>query len=84
MEYVIVGMLGVLIILQVGNLFKKKNDTETVERLGKLELGMVKEIGEFKVSFANDIRKDFDTLVEKIDRKLTEINMRVTERLYQS
>lgn len=44
MEYVIVGMLGVLIILQVGNLFKKKNDTETVERLGKLELGMVKEI----------------------------------------
>ena len=84
MEYVIVGMLGVLIILQVGNLFKKKNDTETVERLGKLELGMVKEIGEFKVSFANDIRKDFDTLVEKIDRKLTEINMRVTERLDQS
>ena len=46
MEYVIVGMLGVLIILQVGNLFKKKNDTETIERLGKLELGMVKEIGE--------------------------------------
>ncbi len=84
MEYVIVGMLGVLIILQVGNLFKKKNDTETIERLGKLELGMVKEIGEFKVSFANDIRKDFDTLVEKIDRKLTEINMRVTERLDQS
>ena len=84
MEYVIVGMLGVLIILQVVNLFKKKNDTEIVERLGKLELGMVKEIGEFKVSFANDIRKDFDTLVEKIDRKLTEINMRVTERLDQS
>ena len=49
-----------------------------------LELSMVKEIGEFKVNFASDIRKDFDTLDEKVDRKLTEINNRVTERLDQS
>ena len=86
MEYVIVGMLGVLIILQVGNLFKKKNDTETVERLGKLELGMVKEIGEFKVSFANDIRKDFDNnkVTERLDQSLEKTNKtfaNVLERL---
>jgi len=49
-----------------------------------LELGVVKEIGDFKVNFTNDLRKDFDTLDEKIDRKLTEINSKVTEKLDQS
>ena len=66
------------------NLFKKNDHVEITDRLSKLELSVVKEIGEFKVNFASDIRKDFDTLDEKIDRKLTEINNRVTERLDQS
>lgn len=84
MDYVIIGMLGVAIILLVVNLFKKSGEAEITERLGKLELGVVKEIGEFKVNFTNDLRKDFDGLDEKIDRKLTEINNKVTERLDQS
>ena len=84
MEYVIIGLLGVVIILLIVNLFKKNDHVEITDRLSKLELSVVKEIGEFKVNFASDIRKDFDTLDEKIDRKLTEINNRVTERLDQS
>ena len=84
MEYVIIGLLVVVIILLIVNLFKKNNNIEITDRLSKLELSVVKEIGEFKVNFASDIRKDFDTLDEKIDRKLTEINNRVTERLDQS
>lgn len=84
MDYVIIGMLGVAIILLVVNLFKKNGEAEITERLGKLELGVVKEIGDFKVNFTNDLRKDFDGLDEKIDRKLTEINNKVTERLDQS
>lgn len=84
MDYVIIGMLGVAIILLVVNLFKKSGEAEITERIGKLELGVVKEIGEFKVNFTNDLRKDFDSLDEKIDRKLTEINNKVTERLDQS
>ena len=84
MEYVIVGLLVLAIILLLINLLRKNNNTDVVDRLSSLELSMVKEIGEFKVNFASDIRKDFDTLDEKVERKLTEINNRVTERLDQS
>ena len=84
MEYVIIGLLVIAIILLVANLFKKNNNMDITDRLSKLELSLVKEIGEFKVNFANDIRKDFDTLDEKVERKLTEINNRVTERLDQN
>ena len=84
MEYVIIGLLVIAIILLVANLFKKNNNMDVTDRISKLELSMVKEIGEFKVNFANDIRKDFDTLDEKVERKLTEINNRVTERLDQN
>ena len=84
MEYVMIGLLVVAIILLVANLFKKNNNMDVTDRISKLELSMVKEIGEFKVNFANDIRKDFDTLDEKVERKLTEINNRVTERLDQN
>ena len=84
MEYVIIGLLVIAIILLVANLFKKNNNMDITDRLSKLELSLVKEIGEFKVNFASDIRKDFDTLDEKVERKLTEINNRVTERLDQN
>ena len=84
MEYVMIGLLVVVIILLIVNLFKKNNNVEITDRLSKLELSVVKEIGEFKVNFASDIRKDFDVLDEKVERKLTEINNRVTERLDQN
>ncbi len=84
MEYVIIGMLALVIILLIINLLKKDNSRDIVDRLSKLELNMVKEIGEFKVDFANNIRQDFDNLQEKVDKKLTEINNRVTEKLDQS
>ena len=81
MEYIVLAMLLVVIVLL---LFKKRNDADIVERMSKLELQLVKEIGEFKVGFANDIRNDFDKLDEKVERKLMEINNKVTERLDQS
>ena len=84
MEYVIVGLLVVVIILLIANLFKKNNHMDITDRISKLELSVVKEIGEFKVNFASDLRKDFDTLDEKVERKLSEINNRVTERLDQN
>ena len=84
MEYVIIGLLVVAIILLLANYFKKNNNMDITDRLSKLEVSMVREIGEFKVQFASDIRKDFDALDEKVERKLTEINNRVTERLDQN
>ncbi len=84
MEYIIIGLLVVVILLLIISLFKKDNHLEVTDRMSKLELSLVKEIGEFKVNFTNDLRKDFDTLDEKVERKLMEINNRVTERLDQN
>lgn len=84
MEYIILGMLAVVIVLLFIIILRKRNDTDIIDRMSKLELQVVKEIGEFKVGFANDIRNDFDKLDEKIERKLTDINNKVTERLDQS
>ena len=42
MDYIIVSMLGVTILLLIINLFKKNGEAEITERLGKLELGVVK------------------------------------------
>ena len=84
MEYVILGMLGIIIVLLLVMMLKKRNDADIVDRMSKLELQVVKEIGEFKIGFTNDLRNDFDKLDEKIERKLMEINNKVTERLDQS
>lgn len=84
MEYIILGMLGLIIVLLLVMMLKKRNDTDIVDRMSKLELQVVKEIGEFKIGFTNDLRNDFDKLDEKIERKLMEINNKVTERLDQS
>lgn len=84
MEYIILSMLGIIIVLLLVVILKKRNDTDIVDRMSKLELQVVKEIGEFKIGFTNDLRNDFDKLDEKIERKLMEINNKVTERLDQS
>ena len=76
MEYVIIGLLVAILLLLIINLFKKNNNLELMDRMSKLELSLVKEIGEFKVNFASDLRKDFDSLDEKVERKLIEINNR--------
>lgn len=84
MEYIILSMLGIIIVLLLVVILKKRNDADIVDRMSKLELQVVKEIGEFKIGFTNDLRNDFDKLDEKIERKLMEINNKVTERLDQS
>ena len=67
MDYIIIAMLGITIMLLIINLFKKSGEAGITERLGKLEVGIIKEIGEFKVGFSNDIRNDFDKLVNTLD-----------------
>ena len=48
MEYIIIGLLVVILILVVMSLAKNINESNITERLGKLETNMIKEIGEFK------------------------------------
>ena len=81
MEYIIIGILIVILILTVISLSKNINESHITERLGKLETNMVKEISEFKIVFSRNLTEDFNNLNDKIENRLRMINDRVNERL---
>lgn len=84
MEYVIIGMLGLVLVLLLVLILRKNNNNEMTERLGHFEANINKEIGEFKYSFSKVLTHDFEALNEKIEKKLTSINDKVNERLDQN
>ena len=51
MEYIIIGLLVIILVVAIISLTKNVNESNITERLGKLETEMVKELGNFK----NDI-----------------------------
>lgn len=81
MEYVIIGLLGVVIVLLLVLILRKNNSNETLERLGRFETNITKEIGEFKFSFSKVLTNDFETLNDRIEKKLNMINDKVNARL---
>ena len=84
-NYIIIGLLSILIILVIILIFKnsKKNNSElnVTERLGKFETTMTKDIADFKIDFSKNLSEDFEKLNEKIEKRLNIINDRVNERL---
>ena len=81
MEYIIIGLLILIVVLTVISLFKNINESNITERLGRFETNITKEIGNFKSDFSRDLNKDFVSLNEKIEDRLMKINERVTSRL---
>ncbi len=81
MDYVIITFLTIIIILILFGLSKKQNETNIVERLGKLEVSVVKELSIFRSDFSRNLTEDFNQLNEKIEHRLRIINERVNERL---
>ena len=81
MDYIIIGLLIVVIILLIVLVLKKNNNSEMIEKLGKFETDITKEIGEFKFGFSRNLNEDFEKLSQSIERKLTYINDTVNERL---
>ena len=76
MEYVIIGLL-VLVLLLLGivliKMFNNKDNSDMTERLGRFEVNITKEM-----------RTDFDNLNDKMEYRLNSINDRVNERLDQN
>ena len=64
MEYIIISLLIVTIILLI-ILISRKNNNEINEKLNKTEINLIKEIGDFKLNFSNDLNKDFNNLNSK-------------------
>ena len=85
MEYIIIGLLILVIILLIVVIFmnrkKQDNKVDVIEKLGKFETTMTKDISDFQIKFSKDLRDDFDKLNDKIDNRLENINDRVNERL---
>ena len=81
MEYVIVGLLVLILILLIVLLFKKVNFNDLNDKLSRTEVNVVKEIGEFKHDFSSDLNKDFNELNDRIERKLNLMNQKVNEKL---
>ncbi len=81
MEYVIIILLVILFIISLLNLLKGNDHVDMTERLGKLEVNVIRELGEFKSNLNQSIHKDFNDLNEKMEMRFNMIQDRVNERL---
>ena len=81
MEYLIIGLLILIIILFIFSISKNINEGNITERLGKLETNVIKELGEFKSGVSTNLNNDFEKLNDRIEHKLNMINDHVNERL---
>ncbi len=87
-DYIIIGLLVVtiilLIIVIVKNKKEKMNENDMIERLGRFEVNINKEINDFNKELMSNINDKFDVLNTKIEDKLNKINDKVNERLDQN
>jgi len=81
MDYVIIGLLVLIIILTTISLFKNINESNITERLGRLETSIVKELSEFKDNLNSNNTENFNKLNERLEYKLNLINEKVNARL---
>lgn len=84
MDYIIIGLLVVLIILSIISITKNINESNITERLGKMETNTVKELGEFKNSLSRDMNEDFTKLNKSMEERIRLISDTVNERLDQN
>ena len=81
MEYIIIGILVLLVVLVTISLFKNINEGNITERMGRLETNITKELGEFENDINRNLSEDINKLNERIENRLNIINDRVNERL---
>lgn len=81
MEYVILGLLIVVIILVICLLFKKNNNNDTIERMGKLETTVVRELGDCSININKSLNQEFTDLNERLDNRIRLLNDKVNSRL---
>ena len=78
MEFIVlVILLVILIILVTISLFKNINEANITERLSKLEISTIKELGDFK----DNLNRDFNNQNEILEKRLMLLNEKVNERL---
>ena len=81
LDYIIIGLLIVVIILVIIAISKNVNEGKITERLGNLETTTVKELSSFQIDIMKTMNDNFNELNERMEKKLSQINDKVNERL---
>ena len=81
LDYIIIGLLIVIIILVIIAISKNVNEGKITERLGNLETTTVKELSSFQIDIMKTMNDNFNGLNERMEKKLSQINDKVNERL---
>ena len=81
MEYIMLGLLITIVIMLLILILRNNTNKSLDEKISKLEISVIKEIGEFKTSFAHSLTNDFNNQTERLDNRLRLINDKVNERL---
>ena len=84
MEYLMIILLIAILILAIISVTKNINEAAITERLGNLEVTLIKELTTFKDGLTENMNKDFTTLNEQVERRLLAINEQVNQRLDQN
>ena len=80
-DYIIIGLLVVVIVLVIIAICKNVNESKITERLGNLETNTVKELSSFQIDIMKTMSDNFNGLNERMEKKLDQINNKVNERL---
>ena len=81
MEYIIIGLLVLLIILTVISLFKNINEGKITDKVNDMHVNLTKELGDFKADINRNFNEDFIKMNERIENRLNQIDNKVNERL---
>lgn len=85
MDYILIGLISLLIVLVIVVLFLIRkdsvNEANLIERLARFELSINKEIKESDLSLTNSLNNNFNDLQKRVEDRLIKINDRVNERL---
>ena len=81
MEYIIIGLLVLLVVLSVISLFKNINEGRITDKVNEMHVNLTKELGDFKTDINRNFNEDFTKMNERIEHRLDQINNKVNERL---
>ena len=81
LDYIIIGLLIIVIILVIIAISKNVNEGKITERLGTLETTTVKELSSFQIDIMKTMNDNFNGLNDRMEKTLTQINDKVNERL---
>ena len=84
LDYIIIGLLIIVIILVIIAISKNVNEGKITERLGNLETNTVKELSSFQIDIMKTMNDNFNGLNDRMEKKLSQINDKVNERLDQN